>query len=143
MLAASSIYIGLFLNAFIAATLLPALSEVSFAAALKHDTYTPFLLFIAVTSGNILGSLLNWWMGTKLVNFQHRKWFPFSETHIAIGHKHFERYGKWSLLFAWLPIIGDPLTLVAGILKCNFKLVLTLVSIGKATRYGIIWALIV
>ncbi|MCK0068561.1 YqaA family protein [Kordiimonas laminariae] len=139
MLGDLAIYGGLFVSAFIAATLLPAFSELSFAASLSENAGVPLFLFIAVTSGNVLGACLNWWIGSKIVHFQSRSWFPFSPNQIAKAEHHFARYGKWSLLFAWLPVVGDPLTLVAGILRTNLLFFLTLVSIGKATRYVVIW----
>lgn len=132
------IYLGLFWNAFIAATLLPAFSEIALAALLETEVGLPWILFLAATSGNVAGSVVNWWLGSRIVSFQDRRWFPFSETQIQKATKHFERYGKWSLLFAWLPVVGDPLTLVAGVLHTRLTTFLLLVTIGKAARYGLI-----
>jgi len=135
-----TLYGGLFLNAFIAATLLPAFSELSFAALLAAGEGIPVLLFASVTTGNILGAVVNYWLGVRLIDFQDRKWFPFAPAQISRATARFNKYGKWSLLFAWLPIIGDPLTLIAGILRTDIKLFLILVTIGKAARYAVIWA---
>ncbi|MBL4639231.1 MAG: DedA family protein [Kordiimonadaceae bacterium] len=133
-----ALYSGLFGNAFIAATLLPAFSEIALAALLQSNTGAPFLLFIAATTGNIAGAIVNWWLGKGIARFQHKRWFPFKETAVEAAKRHFNRFGKWSLLMAWLPIVGDPLTLVAGVLKTPFPIFLLLVSIGKAMRYGMI-----
>ncbi|MEX0300159.1 MAG: YqaA family protein [Kordiimonas sp.] len=133
-----AIYAGLFWNAFLAATLLPAFSEIALAALLHNGNGIPFLLFLAATLGNVLGSVVNWWLGRGLANFQNRPWFPFKPHHIERATDHFSRYGKWSLLFAWLPVIGDPLTLVAGILRTPFPTFLLLVTFSKASRYGVI-----
>jgi len=132
------IYLGLFWNAFLAATLLPALSEIAFAALLQQKIGVPMLLFVAATIGNVCGSIVNWWLGLRLSSFEDKRWFPFKPQHIERARKYFSRYGKWSLLFAWLPVVGDPLTLVAGILRTSFPLFLLLVTAGKATRYAII-----
>lgn len=133
-----AIYFGLFWNAFIAATLLPALSEITLASLITSESGKPLVLFFAATLGNVLGSVLNWWLGSRLVEFKDRKWFPFSENHISRASHQFNRFGKWSLLLAWLPIIGDPLTLIAGVFKVRFLPFLLLVTTGKALRYGAI-----
>ncbi|WP_417460161.1 YqaA family protein [Kordiimonas sp.] len=131
-----SVYVALFLNAFIAATLLPAMSELTLASLILSDTGTPYALFIAATAGNVAGSCLNWWLGVRITRFQSRKWFPFTSAQLARGRQHFFRYGKYSLLFAWVPVIGDPITLVAGMLRTNFLTFIIFVSIGKALRYA-------
>ncbi|GHF21039.1 membrane protein [Kordiimonas sediminis] len=141
MMGDAIIYLTLFSNAFIAATLLPAFSELAFAALLTKGQYSPFLLFLAVTSGNILGACVNWWLGMRLHDFQTKRWFPFTPAQIDKASNQFARYGVWSLLFAWLPVIGDPLTLIAGVLNTRFSLFLVLVGFGKAIRYAAIWAL--
>ncbi len=133
-----SIYAALLLNAFVAATLLPAMSELTLASLLLAETGAPLGLFIAASLGNVAGSCLNWWLGHRITQYQNRRWFPFTNDQLERGRKYFERFGKYSLLFAWLPIVGDPLTLIAGILRTRFPMFVLLVSIGKATRYGII-----
>ncbi len=133
-----AIYFGLFWNAFIAATLLPAFSEIALASLIAAGTGLPLALFVAATSGNVAGSVLNWWLGSRLADFKDKKWFPFSEKTIIRASKFFNRYGKWSLLFAWLPVVGDPLTLVAGVFKIRLLPFLILVTAGKAARYGVI-----
>jgi membrane protein YqaA with SNARE-associated domain len=134
------LYLGLFLNAFVAATLLPALSEVTLASLIAAERGEPFLLFLAATAGNVLGSVLNWWMGLKLLHFKDCKWFPFSDSQLARGHAAFSRYGYPALLFAWAPVIGDPLTLAAGMLRVRFIPFLVLVFIGKSMRYALVIA---
>jgi membrane protein YqaA with SNARE-associated domain len=138
----TSIYLGLFLSAFIAATLLPAFSELGFAAALTATEGEPIYLFLAVTTGNILGACVNWWLGNKASAFQNKRWFPFSQDQIAAASTRFHRHGRWSLFFAWVPVIGDPLTFISGVLKTPFSFFLLAVSIGKAARYAVIWWLI-
>lgn len=138
MLETYLIYVGLFWNAFIAATLLPAFSEVALATLLIEGIANPLLLFAAATSGNVLGSVVNWYLGFHLSRFQSRRWFPFKKASMQKAQLHFSKFGVWALLFAWLPVIGDPLTLVAGVLKTRLLTFLILVTIGKAIRYGLI-----
>lgn len=135
-----TVYFSLFLSAFIAATLLPALSELGFAAALTQTAASPSGLFLAVSAGNILGAIVNWWLGKYLSHHSNKKWFPVSPASVERASRQFNRYGHWSLLFAWLPIVGDPLTFTAGFLKTPFRPFLLLVSIGKMARYAVIWA---
>ena len=91
--------------------------------------------------GNILGSVLNWLLGYYLLKYSSKKWFPFKQNQIDQASNWFKQFGFWSLLFAWVPIIGDPLTLVAGILRVKFSIFLVLVSIGKISRYFFIYYL--
>jgi membrane protein YqaA with SNARE-associated domain len=94
----------------------------------------------AATSGNTLGSCFNWYLGRRLLDFQHKRWFPFSAAAIDKAQRQFKRFGPFSLLLAWLPVVGDPLTLIAGVLKVPFRLFFLLVLLGKALRYGVlIW----
>ena len=131
-------YFFLFIVSFLAATIFPFSSELTLASLLSIETYNSVLLICTASLGNILGSVFNWLLGFYLLKYIGRKWFPFKEQQIQSASKQFNKYGIWSLLFAWLPIIGDSLTLIAGILRVNFLLFLTLVSIGKLSRYLIL-----
>ena len=117
-------YLSLFTISFLAATILPFSSELMLA-----------LLITFSSLGNILGSVFNWVLGFYFIKLQNKKWFPFNQEQISKSSQWFEKYGKWSLLFAWVPIIGDPLTFVAGTMKTKFFIFLILVSIGKISRY--------
>jgi membrane protein YqaA with SNARE-associated domain len=131
-------YLSLFFISFFAATILPVSSEVVLLGMLSSNTYSSFLLLLFASFGNILGSCVNWYLGIHFIKFQNKKWFPFSQNSITKASYWFNKYGQWSLLFSWVPIIGDPLTFIAGSLKVNFFKFLLLVSIGKVTRYWII-----
>lgn len=133
-----AIYGALFLNAFVAATLLPAYSEVTFAALLVAQEGNVWLLFLAATTGNVAGSIVNWWLGRGIARFRDRRWFPFSPVQFERASNFFQRHGRWSLLLAWVPIIGDPLTLVAGTFRVPLGWFIALVTIGKAARYAIV-----
>ncbi|NCC23662.1 MAG: DedA family protein [Deltaproteobacteria bacterium] len=130
-------YISLFLAAFLAATLVPASSELLFAALLAsgHD---PLALWSWATAGNTLGSALNWYFGRYLLRYQDRRWFPFRPESLDRAQSWFGRYGVWSLLLAWAPIFGDGLTFVAGVMKVRFPFFLVLTGLGKGIRYAVV-----
>ncbi|MET0446736.1 MAG: YqaA family protein [Pseudorhodoplanes sp.] len=129
------IYGGLFALSFVAATILPAQSELALVALLMLGKFSPWLLVAVASAGNILGSCVNWWLGRAAEQFRDRKWFPVSPQQLDKAQGWYRRYGRWSLLLSWVPIIGDPLTVVAGFLKEPFGSFLILVSIAKTARY--------
>ncbi len=133
-------YLSLFISAFIAATLLPFYSEVVLGVMLVNG-YDPFWLWLSATCGNTLGSWVNWFLGGYLLHFQERKWFPFKPESLEKAQLSFQKYGLWSLLLAWLPIIGDPITFVAGVMKVRVLPFIILVFIGKGARYAVVIAL--
>ena len=135
------VYLTLFLLSFLAATILPFSSELTLAGLISSSNYDNLLLLTVASFGNILGSLVNWALGSYSRNLTTKKWFPFKETQIERSSQWFEKFGKWSLLFAWVPIIGDPLTLVAGLLRVRFLDFIILVAIGKVSRYFIVFYL--
>lgn len=130
-----TVYGSLFLAAFLAATLVPAQSEILLAVLHMSGKYDAGALVAVATAGNVLGSCVNWVMGRYLIQFKDRKWFPIKETIIDRAIGWYRRWGIWSLLLAWAPFIGDPLTLVAGILRTPLPIFLGLVTFGKAVRY--------
>ena len=129
------VYISLFAISFLAATILPVSSELTLVGLISTKNYNPIVLVIAASFGNILGSVFNWILGFYLFKHSHRKWFPFTQNQIEKSSSWFKKFGVWSLFFAWVPIIGDPLTLIAGALKIRFFMFLFLVSLGKICRY--------
>ncbi|WP_339687571.1 YqaA family protein [uncultured Pseudoalteromonas sp.] len=133
-------YLTLFFTAFISATLLPSSSEVVLTAMVTKGEYLLWLLWLSATVGNVLGSCVNYWLGTQVIRFKDRKWFPVSQASIDKAAEHFEKYGVYSLLLAWLPIIGDPLTVVGGIFKVRWWTFLWLVTLGKGARYLLVLA---
>ena len=109
---------------------------------LRTKEYNSFILIGTASLGNILGSVFNWLLGFYLFKYINKKWFPFKVNQINAASKRFRKLGVYSLLFAWIPIIGDPLTFIAGILKVNFLLFIVLVTIGKISRYFFVYALV-
>lgn len=132
-------YFLLFISAFGAATLLPLQSEAVLATLILKQQYSAVLLIGIATLGNVLGSCVNWWLGLKIEQFKHRKWFPVSEKRLQQAQSFYHKYGFYSLLLSWTPIIGDPITLVAGLFKENFWRFLGIVIIAKAGRYLFIY----
>ncbi|HKJ52748.1 MAG TPA: YqaA family protein [Gammaproteobacteria bacterium] len=127
-------YLLMFGSAFLAATLLPFYSEVLLYALLREGG-DPMMLVLVATLGNTLGAVVNWLLGLYLLKFQDRRWFYFSRAQIDTAQRWYQRYGFWSLLLAWLPVGGDALTLIAGIMKVRLWLFLLLVGTGKGLRY--------
>ena len=130
--------IFLFASSFIAATIFPAGSEVVLATLNITGDHDKFLLLTIATAGNVLGALVNWFIGYYLIKFKDKKWFPLKKKQLKKYSGIYQKWGVWSLLLAWLPFIGDPLTVMAGIFKTNIWMFLLLVTIGKASRYSFI-----
>ena len=133
------VYLSLFTVCFLVATIIPFGSEMYFATLLAMGNYNSLLLLIAASIGNILGSVFNWICGYYAAYFIQKKWFPINQNQIDKATKFFSKYGKWSLLLAWVPFIGDPLTFVAGTLRYSIIPFVVLVSIGKVGRYIVIY----
>ncbi len=127
-------------SAFGAATLLVLPSEAVLVAQIKAGTAPIWALVVAATIGNVGGSVFNWWLGRHARRFERRRWFPFSPETIETASARFQRWGLWSLLLAWVPVIGDPLTFIAGVLRVPFAVFLPLVAIGKGVRYVVLAA---
>ncbi len=126
---------GLFLASFLAATILPFSSEILLILLIQQSGEW-LLPFAAATTGNILGSVVNYYLGLYGNRFLFYKMFRLKENSVKKATARFRKYGVYSLLFAWVPIVGDPLTVVAGAFKVRFLLFLSLVSAGKTARYA-------
>ncbi|WP_298611118.1 YqaA family protein [uncultured Thiothrix sp.] len=128
-------YAGLFLAAFLAATLVPAQSEAILVGLILSKDYSIYLLVLVATAGNCLGSLVNWYLGRYLEYFRESTWFPVSEASLSRAQNFYQRYGAWSVLLSWVPIIGDPLTLIAGLMRMPFLEFMLLIILAKGGRY--------
>ncbi len=131
-------YSILFLSAFGAATILPLSSEIAFIGLLEEG-YDPIWVWLVATAGNSLGAAVNWILGRFLTRFETRRWFPFKPGSLHRSQAWFQKYGVWSLLFAWLPIVGDALTFVAGVMRVRFALFFVLTAVGKGARYAVVY----
>jgi membrane protein YqaA with SNARE-associated domain len=127
--------VGLFFAALGAATILPIQSEFALAGLIYSQHYSLVTLIIVATAGNVIGSWVNWLLGRYIAHFQDRRWFPVKPAMLRRATRWYERWGFWSLLLAWMPVIGDPLTLVAGVLRVRLVTFFVFVTIGKALRY--------
>lgn len=134
-------YSGLFLSAFVAATLLPTASEAVLVALLLAGNQPAEMLILVASVGNVLGSVVNWVLGRWIEHFKEKPWFPVKAASLAHAQAWYSRYGKWSLLLSWAPVIGDPLTVVAGVMREPFPLFLVLVTLAKVGRYLILAAI--
>ena len=123
------------------ATIVPFGSEAFLVSLILIDKYNIFILLFAASLGNILGSVFNWICGYYSIYFIRKKWFPISKKKMDKASFYFKKYGKWSLLFSWVPFMGDPITFVAGSFKYSFLPFLILVSIGKTVRYIVVYLL--
>ena len=127
-------YAGLFAVAFLAATIFPAQSEAALLGLLALDRYPALALLAAASAGNVLGSCANYAIGRFLAGSKRMERL-LNPARRARAESWYRRYGKWSLLASWVPVIGDPLTLVAGVLRESFPVFLALVTVAKVGRY--------
>lgn len=130
-----SILTSLFLISFISATILPMQSEAVLTGLLLTNDYAPWLLVLIASIGNILGSIVNWFLGRGIEKFGQRKWFPIKEKSLHRAKLWYARYGRWTLLLSWMPIIGDPLTIVAGVMREKLSVFIAIVAVAKTARY--------
>lgn len=135
-----AVYAGLFLAALAAATILPLQSEAALVGLVLTGTHPVWLLVGVASLGNVLGSVINWFIGRGIERYRDRRWFPVAPAALDRAQGWYRRYGKWSLLLSWLPIVGDPLTVVAGLAREPFAMFLVLVVLAKVGRYVVLTA---
>jgi membrane protein YqaA with SNARE-associated domain len=129
--------VGLFIAAFLAATVLPLSSEIVLSALLLNGLSPPILV-VTATTGNVLGSVTNYALGYWASLVVIKKWLRMSEDDFLRAEQRFRKYGMFALCFAWVPIIGDPLTIMAGVLRVRLLWFLIIVTTGKFLRYVVI-----
>ena len=134
-------FASLFTVAFLAATVVPAQSEILLAGMVLAEHYPAWALVTLASAGNVLGSVVNWYLGRFIARFEGRRWFPVSRQQVAKAEGWYQRWGKWSLLLSWAPFVGDPLTVVAGLLREPLPVFLALVTVAKVGRYIAVAAL--
>jgi membrane protein YqaA with SNARE-associated domain len=130
------VYLSLFFAAFVSATLFPMGSE----AVLLYDLsfgYSALFLWGIATLGNTLGSLLNYWLGVKGEGYLEQKGY-LSKEKMQKAHSRFKKWGGWVLLLSWMPVIGDPLTFIAGILRFDIIKFIVIVALAKGVRYAVV-----
>jgi membrane protein YqaA with SNARE-associated domain len=129
---------GLFAASLLAATLFPLQSEALLAGLLIAGKQAPWLLIAVASAGNIAGSALNWVLGRFIEHFRARRWFPVKPAALERAERWYRRYGRWSLLLSWAPVIGDPLTVIAGVLREPLPTFLAIVACAKIARYLVV-----
>lgn len=136
------VYGGLFVSALVAATILPAQSELLLAALLRSGEWSTAGLLVAASLGNVLGSVVNYMLGRAADTLGRQRWFSVSPAALDRARARYRRYGRWSLLLSWVPIVGDPITVVAGLLREPLWSFLVLVGIAKVSRYLVLAAFV-
>ncbi len=137
------IYFSLFIFCLSLGTFFPFASETYLVTLLLSEKYNVFLLLSLASLGNILGSVISWTFGYFINIFLKKPWFPISKYLLQKATDIFKKYGKWSLLFSWIPFIGDPIAFAAGTFRYNILFFLLFVSIGKVARYLLIYLYLV
>ena len=133
-------YPALFLLSFLASTLVPLGSE-WLVVALVVAGFTPSAVVLVATVGNVLGAATSYWIGLCGSTFLATRILRMDEQALRLAEARFARYGSWGLLLSWLPVVGDPLCLVAGMLRVPLLRFFLLVLAGKAARYAVVaWA---
>lgn len=140
MIADLAVLGALFASAVLAGSILPAQSELVLAALIRTGGHPVWLLVAVATTGNVLGAVLNYWLGRSAERFRHQRWFPLTDAGWQRAARLFNRHGVWTLLFSWVPIIGDGFTVIAGAARTQFWLFALLVSLGKGGRYAVLAA---
>lgn len=132
---------GLFAAALLAATIFPFQSEAVLVALLLQGEHAPWLLVAVASIGNTLGSVVNWALGRGAMHWRDRRWFPVKPAALGRAEAWYRRWGRWSLLLSWLPVMGDPLTVAAGLLRERLWVFLPLVAAAKTGRYLVLYGL--
>lgn len=136
-----SALLALAMSAFTSATILPGTSEALLVALALGEAASLPALFVVATTANVAGSCVNWLLGRQIDRFRNRSWFPVTPERLEQAREWYARYGVWSLLLSWMPVVGDPITVAAGALRTPFFIFLLLVIVAKAARYALVlWA---
>lgn len=106
--------------------------------ALVADGSSPWQCWLVASIANTLGSCVNWWIGRYARRHEHKRWYPASPKRLQQAEKLFSRWGIPSLFFAWVPIVGDALTVTAGLLRVGLLPFTVIVFAGKALRYALV-----
>lgn len=126
-------YLGLFIVSFLSATLVPLTSEVAVVGMLALG-FNVYLVMITAVAGSFLGSLSNYLVGRQGTRFVLARYVRFEPRRLIQAERFFGRWGPIALFFSWVPLIGDPLTLVAGAVNVNLRTFTFWVLTGKIVR---------
>jgi membrane protein YqaA with SNARE-associated domain len=134
-------YGTLFLLSFLASTIVPIGSE-WLLVAMVIKGFDPVLSVSIATAGNTLGACTTYGIGIYGSTWVIRRLFRLDESSRKRAELFYAKLGVWSLLFSWLPVVGDPLCLAGGLLRIHFGVFLLLVFIGKLFRYLLLAVLV-
>jgi membrane protein YqaA with SNARE-associated domain len=129
---------GLFWAAFLSATILPGSSEAALLALMALGSWPLATLIAVATIANTLGSVVNWWLGLFVERFREHRRFPVKPADFERYQNWYKRWGVWSLLLAWVPVVGDPLTVMAGVMRTPLWQFILVTGVGKLARYLIV-----
>lgn len=135
------VLIILFFVAVESATIVPPQTDVLLLALFATGQYRAWLLVLAAVAGSVLGGLINYYAGRYIRILQQKKWFPIKQRYLDKAARIFRRHGKLTLLLCGMPLIGDAVTLCAGMLRVNLLWFIGLAALSRAARYGFLWAL--
>lgn len=130
-------YLGLFIISFLASSLLPLASEI-FVLGMPPLGYNIVIVGVVATAGNFLGSVLNYTIGLKGTDFVLGRWISIDDDKWARAEAFYHRWGPVALFFSWIPVIGDPLTAVAGAMHMDWRVFTFWVLLGKSLRYAVL-----
>lgn len=136
-----SVFAGVFVAAFLAATIVPFSSEATLAAALTASGQSWPALIAVASAGNVLGSIVNWFLGRALSSERSIRFVRIERKDLAWAERWYHKYGRWSLLLSWAPVIGDPLTIVAGFMREPLRFFIPVVIAAKTGRYLVVAAI--
>ena len=128
----------LFGSAFLAATIFPAQSEAVLLLMQANGVASGLVLLAVASLGNTLGACVNWGLGRFASGMRDRPWFPANSSQLQRAERWYARWGVWTLLLSWAPFVGDPLTVIAGLLRTPFPVFVTIVAIAKTGRYAVL-----
>ncbi|MEO9876175.1 MAG: YqaA family protein [Anderseniella sp.] len=128
----------LFGSAFLAATVFPAQSEAVLLVIQAKGVSSDMLLLVVASLGNTLGACVNWGLGRFASGLRETSWFPASSGQLQRAESWYARWGVWSLLLSWMPFVGDPLTVIAGLLRTPFLVFVVIVAFAKTGRYAVL-----
>jgi membrane protein YqaA with SNARE-associated domain len=137
-MATTTLLASLFVSAFLSATLLPGTSEITLSGMIAAGHVPVVAAILVATIGNTLGSCLNWGIGRFFAGFRSHRWFPVPASRFDYYSDWYKRWGVWSLLMSWVPVIGDPLTVIAGAARTPIVIFTLIVFIAKGIRYMIV-----
>ena len=129
-------YLGLFITCFLAATILPIASEV-FLISMLAAKYDPLSSLLIASTGNTLGSYLNFGIG-YIGNPEWLKKLRVKQKTIESWKASIQKYGVWLALLSWLPIVGDIIGIALGFFRANIFWSFLFMAIGKFIRYLVV-----